>query len=999
MRQFLLYSLITFIMSTLQILSQESGWVDSAGYKQQRYKTGEIKQLLYTSTGDTIITVTKDSVWHRYLWDTKSGKLLNTTNLTQLFSTKLYNVFFSADQTTYSVVIRNNDSVRIKLLHRHNDNSFFDTVLKVKDFDSCQVFYHNRSKIMWIMMNTFSNNGDMATQDFSANGKLIKIALSEHKVTKSQEYEGKSLYIGLYDEYKKITRTKIYTHYYKFKAEDATEEFDIHAQIITDSVISFESYQDRNVRHEQTGKYQIVSQGNLCNQGNIFTVMIDRNCNSLINPEMTSVQKNELPFFPFIVKEAISHNHLLLIRNKNFVLYNYANNTFSKTELFPASVNDVEFRKNNLTMTLACTDGFLRIKDLTLYDTSAKSTFKSSRRLRYIHNNILFTSQPKKQVRTFHWDFGDGSFSSLQHPIYAYSIADTFTVKLILKYNDGSDDSIVQHNAIITYPELKPKFVVSQRWKKAPMEVKFQDISEGYTIKWLWDFGDGNISKEQHPIHIYTTQGYFKPTLQIFDSLSSKTYTYPELIITTDYLIDSIHPTQKNIDKINYEGFNDGKQQISIVSKYMSGFMNQSTHALILNYKSVITLIHREWSRDYYSFIADQILRDFHNQKDILSVELRSDGIYNRVELQGKICYYRNGKYITNFDIHEMSSISYLKGGLAKSDKSYFIPKYWSYDFNGVFLPDGTDIFLFRNKQSNLQFFYNDTTAFHRLDFSAQFSDIFAMPDSLSCLLFTNPAFDLSDSTNNFILNTLDNKGNLLREVKIPKTINAAITCLRPLDDDSFFIAGYTGTRNDKGQIIDKKGYIALISINGFIEWQTTIPTYSDIRTIQKHPNNYFAALGLPHANQKHGFIAIRENGKILADFRLFDAHSSFYPNDFIIGNKEHDIWFIGEEYIENQGKRATVYSCNNPVTPTTDIDESLPLTLSNNDMTVYPNPAHDLITLTNVSEKYSIFDSMGNVLMQSHSYRLDISHLPNGLYFIKSHTISSKTMAFIIQR
>jgi hypothetical protein len=273
------------------------------------------------------------------------------------------------------------------------------------------------------------------------------------------------------------------------------------------------------------------------------------------------------------------------------------------------------------------------------------------------------------------------------------------------------------------------------------------------------------------------------------------------------------------------------------------------------------------------------------------------------------------------------------------------------------------------------------------------------MPDSLSCLLFTNPAFDLSDSTNSFTLNTLDNKGILLREVKIPKTINAAITCLRPLDHDSFFIAGYTGTRNDKGQIIDKKGYIAIININGFIEWQNTIPTYSDIRTIQKHPNNYFAALGLPHANQKHGFIAFRENGKILADFRLFDAHSSFYPNDFIIGNKEHDIWFIGEEYIENQGKRATVYSCNNPVTPTTDIDESLPLIFSNNDMTVFPNPAHDLITLTNVIGKYSIFDFMGNVLLQSHSDRLDISHLPNGIYFIKSHTISSKTMSFIIQR
>ncbi|MFN5309152.1 MAG: PKD domain-containing protein [Candidatus Kapaibacterium sp.] len=984
-------------MSTLQILSQESGWVDSAGYKQQRYKTGEIKQLLYTSTGDTIITVTKDSVWHRYLWDTKSGKLLNTTNLTQLFSTKLYNVFFSADQTTYSVVIRNNDSVRIKLLHRHNDKSFFDTVLKVKDFDSCQVFYHNTSKIMWIMINTFSNYEDMVTQKFSANGKLVKIAFSENKVTKSQEYEGKSLYIELYDEYKKITRTKVYTYYYQFRAEDATEEFDIHTQIITDSVISFESYQDRDLRNEKTGKYQIVSQGNLCNQGNIFTVMIDRNCNSLINPEMTSVQKKELPFFPFIVKEAISHNHLLLIRNKNFVLYNYANNTFSKTELFPASVNDVEFRKNNLTMTLACTDGFLRIKDLTLYDTSTKSTFKSSHRLRYIQNNILFTSQTKKQVRTFHWDFGDGSFSSLQHPIHSYSIADTFTVKLILKYNDGTGDSIVQHNAIITYPELQSRFSISERFGSPPLKVDFQDMSTGYINKWLWDFGDGNTSNAPNPTHRYSKTGYYTVSLKVSDSLSSSLYFYPRLIVSNEYHIDSL-----NIYAIKYpKAYFSTEKDEKISTSYKKGFFDSADNNLILFFQD---------ENRFYKYINGQTSDQYIITQGLIN--WRNDNFYNRYTIyenndskllrEEGIPYHiykkRKGNYITSFEAYTDYKYPYLQA-IVSTNKFAFAPSGWSHDFNGVFLPDGTDIFLFRNKQSNLQFFYNDTTAFHRLDFSAQFSDIFAMPDSLSCLLFTNPAFDFTDSTNSFILNTLDNKGNLLREVKIPKTINAAITCLRPLDHDSFIIAGYTGTRNDKGQIIDKNGYIALININGFIEWHNIIPTYSDIRTIQKHPNNYFAALGLPHANQKHGFIAFRENGKILADFRLFDAHSSFYPNDFIVGNKEHDIWFIGEEYIENQGKRATVYSCNNPVTPTTDIDESLPLTLSNNDMTVYPNPAHDLITLTNVSEKYSIFDSMGNVLMQSHSDRLDISHLPNGIYFIKSHTINSKTMSFIIQR
>ena len=101
---------ILFLITSYCTTAQESGWVDSAGYKQQRYKTGEIKQLLYTSTGDTIITVTKDSVWHRYLWDTKSGKLLNEKKISRNGYKRIFSFVISPSGKSYTVSALNSDN-------------------------------------------------------------------------------------------------------------------------------------------------------------------------------------------------------------------------------------------------------------------------------------------------------------------------------------------------------------------------------------------------------------------------------------------------------------------------------------------------------------------------------------------------------------------------------------------------------------------------------------------------------------------------------------------------------------------------------------------------------------------------------------------------------------------------------------------------------------------------------------------------------------------------
>ena len=45
--------------------------------------------------------------------------------------------------------------------------------------------------------------------------------------------------------------------------------------------------------------------------------------------------------------------------------------------------------------------------------------------------------------------------------------------------------------------------------------VAFQDESYGDITDWKWDFGDGNESTKQHPIHSYSEPGEYVVSLNI----------------------------------------------------------------------------------------------------------------------------------------------------------------------------------------------------------------------------------------------------------------------------------------------------------------------------------------------------------------------------------------------------------------------------------------------------------------------------------------------------
>jgi PKD repeat protein len=79
-------------------------------------------------------------------------------------------------------------------------------------------------------------------------------------------------------------------------------------------------------------------------------------------------------------------------------------------------------------------------------------------------------------------------------------------------------------NAFVTGPAPAAHFTTNISVGLAPMTVRFTDISDCANITGLvWNFGDGNSSSVQAPVHTYTKTGNYTATLTVSNSSGSNT--------------------------------------------------------------------------------------------------------------------------------------------------------------------------------------------------------------------------------------------------------------------------------------------------------------------------------------------------------------------------------------------------------------------------------------------------------------------------------------------
>ena len=116
------------------------------------------------------------------------------------------------------------------------------------------------------------------------------------------------------------------------------------------------------------------------------------------------------------------------------------------------------------------------------------------------------------QIAETYWDFGDGITSGITNPSHTFATAGYHTVTLIVISNANCTDTLSQE--VWVHPRPDAGFTWSPICNS--LIVQFSDTSNPFgasLVQWQWEFGDGNSSSLQNPLHAYSAIGSYPVSL------------------------------------------------------------------------------------------------------------------------------------------------------------------------------------------------------------------------------------------------------------------------------------------------------------------------------------------------------------------------------------------------------------------------------------------------------------------------------------------------------
>ncbi len=165
---------------------------------------------------------------------------------------------------------------------------------------------------------------------------------------------------------------------------------------------------------------------------------------------------------------------------------------------------------------------------------------------------------------SYYWTFGDGGSSILKNPVYTYQFTGTYNVQLIAT-NACASDTIVKQIAVVS-PYVLP--TAGFTYLVSNINVNFVDSSQNAT-SYYWDFGDGQSSTLENPIHNYSSFGYYNVThiainIHGSDTIVKQIYVDSAYVLPTsgftyssnNYIVNFVDSSQNATSY--YWGFGDG---------------------------------------------------------------------------------------------------------------------------------------------------------------------------------------------------------------------------------------------------------------------------------------------------------------------------------------------------------------------------------------------------------------------------------------------------------
>ncbi len=145
------------------------------------------------------------------------------------------------------------------------------------------------------------------------------------------------------------------------------------------------------------------------------------------------------------------------------------------------------------------------------------ANFSASATNIFTGQTVNFTDLSTNTPTSWSWNLGGGgtpNTSTVQNPAIVFNTVGSYTVTLTATNADGSDAEVKTAYINVTTPVAPvANFSANDVTPTVSQNVTFTDMSTGNPTSWAWNFGDGNNSTLQNPVHAYTAGGTYTVTL------------------------------------------------------------------------------------------------------------------------------------------------------------------------------------------------------------------------------------------------------------------------------------------------------------------------------------------------------------------------------------------------------------------------------------------------------------------------------------------------------
>jgi gliding motility-associated-like protein len=162
-------------------------------------------------------------------------------------------------------------------------------------------------------------------------------------------------------------------------------------------------------------------------------------------------------------------------------------------------------------------------------------------------NDYSITGNVVDPITSWYWNFGDGTFSTLQNPAHIYPSVGTFLVSLTVTTSAGCTNNNASAPMVINaYPYPIAAFTQNSTILDLPYDPLILTNQSVGATTYLWNFGDGGSSTAMNPTYLYSSVGIYPIQLISTSTFGCSDTAYSEVTTTADVVFPNVFTPDPN---------------------------------------------------------------------------------------------------------------------------------------------------------------------------------------------------------------------------------------------------------------------------------------------------------------------------------------------------------------------------------------------------------------------------------------------------------------------